>query len=33
VTFDGKRYECRQAHSSIRSWEPSVFTLALWLPL
>ncbi|GGQ44469.1 lytic polysaccharide monooxygenase [Couchioplanes azureus] len=33
VTFDGKKYKCRQAHSSIRSWEPSVFTQALWLPL
>ena len=33
VTFDGRKYRCRQAHSSIRSWEPSVFTLALWLPL
>ena len=33
VTFEGKTYKCRQAHSSIRSWEPSVFTLALWLPL
>jgi predicted carbohydrate-binding protein with CBM5 and CBM33 domain len=33
VTFQGKRYECRQGHSSIASWEPSVYTLALWLPL
>ncbi|MEV6601428.1 lytic polysaccharide monooxygenase [Actinoplanes sp. NPDC051346] len=33
VTFEGKKYKCRQSHSSIRSWEPSVFTLALWLPL
>ena len=33
VTYEGKRFTCRQAHSSIRSWEPSVFTLALWLPL
>ncbi len=33
VTFDGRRYRCRQAHSSIRGWEPSIHTLALWLPL
>jgi predicted carbohydrate-binding protein with CBM5 and CBM33 domain len=33
VTYQGKRYQCRQGHSSIRSWEPSIFTLALWLPL
>jgi chitin-binding protein len=33
VTYEGKTYECRQSHSSIRSWEPSIFTLALWLPL
>ncbi|MFI5936291.1 lytic polysaccharide monooxygenase [Actinoplanes sp. NPDC051494] len=33
VTFDGKTYECRQGHSSLRSWEPSIYTLALWLPL
>jgi chitin-binding protein len=33
VTFAGRTFRCRQAHSSIRSWEPSVFTLALWLPL
>ena len=32
VTYDGVSYECRQAHQSIRSWEPSIFTLALWLP-
>jgi hypothetical protein len=33
VTFQGKRYQCRQGHSSLSSWEPSIFTLALWLPL
>ena len=33
VTYQGVRYKCRQSHSSIRSWEPSIFTLALWLPL
>jgi predicted carbohydrate-binding protein with CBM5 and CBM33 domain len=32
VTFNGQRFRCRQAHTSIRSWEPSIFTLALWLP-
>lgn len=33
VTYQGRKYRCRQAHRSIRSWEPSQFTLALWLPL
>ncbi|WP_433722706.1 lytic polysaccharide monooxygenase [Actinoplanes sp. CA-051413] len=33
VTYEGKTYQCRQSHSSIRSWEPSIYTLALWLPL
>ena len=33
VTYRGKTYECRQSHSSITSWEPSIYTLALWLPL
>ncbi|WP_038841221.1 lytic polysaccharide monooxygenase [Salinispora arenicola] len=33
VTFGGERYRCRQAHTAIRSWEPSLFTLALWLPV
>ncbi|WP_431728938.1 lytic polysaccharide monooxygenase [Verrucosispora sp. TAA-831] len=33
VTFEGKRYECRQGHTAINSWEPSIYTLALWLPL
>ncbi|GAA0901015.1 lytic polysaccharide monooxygenase [Virgisporangium ochraceum] len=33
VTFNGQKFKCRQAHTSIRSWEPSVFTLALWLPV
>ncbi|GGL11498.1 lytic polysaccharide monooxygenase [Mangrovihabitans endophyticus] len=33
VTYQGKTYRCRQAHSSIRSWEPSIYTAALWLPL
>jgi predicted carbohydrate-binding protein with CBM5 and CBM33 domain len=33
VTYEGKKFKCRQAHTSIRSWEPSVFTLALWLPV
>jgi len=32
VTFKGVGYQCRQAHTSIISWEPSIFTLALWLP-
>jgi predicted carbohydrate-binding protein with CBM5 and CBM33 domain len=33
VTFQGKRYRCRQSHTSLAGWEPSVFTLALWLPV
>ncbi|MFC7530292.1 lytic polysaccharide monooxygenase [Actinoplanes sp. GCM10030250] len=33
VTYEGVSYKCRQGHSSIRSWEPSIWTLALWLPL
>ena len=33
VTYEGKKYKCRQGHSSINSWEPSIYTLALWLPL
>ncbi|GAA2693933.1 lytic polysaccharide monooxygenase [Actinoplanes palleronii] len=33
VTFGGASYTCRQSHRSINSWEPSVYTLALWLPL
>jgi predicted carbohydrate-binding protein with CBM5 and CBM33 domain len=33
VTYNGVSYKCRQAHQSIRSWEPSIWTLALWLPL
>jgi predicted carbohydrate-binding protein with CBM5 and CBM33 domain len=33
VAYQGKKYECRQSHSSITSWEPSIYTLALWLPL
>ena len=33
VTFQGKRYRCRQSHTSLASWEPSIYTLALWLPI
>jgi len=33
VTFQGKRYRCRQSHTSLSGWEPSIFTLALWLPV
>ena len=33
VTFAGARFQCRQAHTAIASWEPSIYTLALWLPL
>ncbi|MGK5679717.1 lytic polysaccharide monooxygenase [Actinoplanes sp. URMC 104] len=33
VTFNGAKYQCRQSHTAITSWEPSIYTLALWLPL
>ncbi|MEV4343680.1 lytic polysaccharide monooxygenase [Actinoplanes sp. NPDC049596] len=33
VTYNGARYQTRQSHTSIVSWEPSIYTLALWLPL
>ncbi|MGX6604591.1 lytic polysaccharide monooxygenase [Micromonosporaceae bacterium Da 78-11] len=33
VTYQGVRYQCRQSHTAINSWEPSIYTLALWLPL
>ncbi|MEV4636380.1 lytic polysaccharide monooxygenase [Actinoplanes sp. NPDC049548] len=33
VSHNGVRYTCRQAHSSLSTWEPSINTLALWLPL
>ncbi|GAB2581650.1 cellulose-binding protein [Paractinoplanes abujensis] len=33
VTFNGKKFQCRQSHTALNSWEPSVYTLALWLPL
>ncbi len=32
VTYNGRRYQCRQAHTSLVGWEPSN-VLALWLPL
>ena len=32
VTYGGARYQCRQAHTSLSSWEPPN-VLALWLPL
>jgi predicted carbohydrate-binding protein with CBM5 and CBM33 domain len=33
VTYKGVSYQCRQSHTSINSWEPTIYTLALWLPL
>ncbi|GID28934.1 lytic polysaccharide monooxygenase [Paractinoplanes brasiliensis] len=33
VTFNGAKYQCRQSHTALSSWEPSIYTLALWLPL
>ncbi|GIM95127.1 cellulose-binding protein [Paractinoplanes toevensis] len=33
VTYKGVRYQCRQSHTSINTWEPTIYTLALWLPL
>ncbi|MGH3735088.1 MAG: lytic polysaccharide monooxygenase [Micromonosporaceae bacterium] len=32
VTYDGRRYECRQAHTALQGWEPP-HTPALWLAL
>ncbi|GAA0816208.1 beta-1,3-glucanase family protein [Spirilliplanes yamanashiensis] len=32
VTYNGRRYQCRQGHMSLPGWEPSN-VLALWLPL
>jgi len=32
VTYQGKLYRCRQAHTAIVTWEPPK-VLALWLPL
>jgi chitinase len=32
VTYNGARYQCRQAHTSIPGWEPPN-VLALWLPI
>ena len=32
VTYAGKQYRCRQAHTSLVGWEPPN-VLALWLPL
>ena len=32
VTYAGKRYQCRQSHTSLPGWEPPN-ALALWLPL
>jgi hypothetical protein len=33
VTYNGTRFQCRQGHTSLTSWEPTIWTLALWLPL
>jgi len=32
VTYGGRRYQCRQSHTSLPGWEPPN-ALALWLPL
>lgn len=32
VTYQGREYSCRQAHTSIATWTPSA-VLSLWLPL
>ena len=32
VTYNGVRYQCRQAHTSLPGWEPPN-VLALWLPI
>jgi chitin-binding protein len=33
VTYQGARYTCRQSHTSLITWEPSIYTLALWMPV
>jgi chitin-binding protein len=33
VSFNGGQFRCRQGHTALPGWEPSQFTLALWLPL
>lgn len=33
VTYEGRKFQCRQGHTSLTSWEPSIYTLALWLPV
>ncbi|MFE9105555.1 lytic polysaccharide monooxygenase [Actinomadura geliboluensis] len=33
VSFNGAQFRCRQGHTALQGWEPSQFTLALWLPL
>jgi len=32
VTYEGREYQCRQAHTSIASWSPPAVP-ALWLPV
>jgi chitinase len=32
VTYNGARYQCRQAHTSLPGWEPAN-VLTLWLPV
>ena len=33
VLYNNKKYKCIQSHTSIVSWEPSIYTQALWLLL
>lgn len=33
VTYNGKKYKCTYAHTSISQWSPSIHTLALWQPI
>ena len=33
VVYDSYYYKCRQSHKSIVTWEPSIDTLSIWLPL
>jgi chitin-binding protein len=33
VMYAGSCYQCRQSHTSIVTWEPSIHTQALWLKL
>ena len=33
VTYGNRQFRCRQGHGSLITWEPSIYTLALWEPV